>query len=142
MTASAGSIQGFQHHLGNKFDAASVGRHQIAGEDAGDGPVARQGHIDHEIVPRHAGDLQQFAVQRIILDGAFHRARLAHELRAVQNLDSLLRRQAGGHQLPAARKAQHQVRFDEPQGDMQVGGNEAIVDVNRRARRRAAQVAV
>ena len=133
MTASTGSRHGLQHHAGDELDAVPVGLHRVAREDARDGAVARQRHVHDEIVPRHAGDFEQFAVQRIVLDGALDGARLAHEARAVQHLDGLLRGQARGHQLAPAGVAQHQVRLDEAEGDVQVRRDEPLVDVDRRA---------
>ena len=81
----------------------------------------------------HAGDFEQLAMQRVVFDRALHGAGIAHELRAVQNLDRFLRRQARRDQLAAAGKAQHQVRLDKAQRDVQIGGNKALVDVDRRA---------
>ena len=92
-----------------------------------------KGHVDHEIVPRHAGDFEQLPMQRIVLDGAFDGPGVAHELRAVQDLDRFLGGEAGRDQLSASGKAQHQVRLDESQRDVQIGGNKALIDVDRRA---------
>ena len=75
-------------------------------------------HVHHEIVPRQAGNLQQFPVQRIVLYRALRRARITHKLRTVQDFDGFLRRQSGRDQLASAGKAQHQVRLNEAEGDV------------------------
>ena len=124
-----GLVEGFQHHLRDELDAGAVRLLRVSGEDAGDRAVAGQRHVQQEIVAGHAGDLEQFAMQRVVLDGAFDGARVAHELRAVQDLDGLLRGESGRDQLAAAGVAQHQVRLDKPERDVQVGGDEALVDV-------------
>jgi hypothetical protein len=68
--------------------------------------------------------------------------RLAHEARRVDDLDGLLRGHAGSDELAAAAEAQHQVLLNEAEGDVQVGGHEALVDVDRRAAAGSAQVAM
>ena len=60
----------------------------------------------------------------------------------MQNLDGLLRGEARRDQLASARKAEHQVGLDESQRDVEVGGNEPLVDENGRSRCRVTQVAV
>jgi hypothetical protein len=45
-----------------------------------------------------------------------------------------LRGESGRDQLASSGKAQHQMRFDEPEGDVQIGGNKALIDIDRRAR--------
>ena len=47
------------------------------------------------------------------------------------DLDGFLRGQARSDQLAPAGKAQHQVLLDEAEGDVQIGGHEALVDVDR-----------
>ena len=88
------------------------------------------------------GDLQQFGVQRVVLNRAFHGVRIAHEARAVQCADRLLISQARGDQLASAREAGHQMLLDETESDAQAGIGEAAVDPDGRAARRCAQAAV
>ena len=72
-------------------------------------------------------------MQRIDLDGAFGGHGFAHEARRVDDLDGLLRGDAGGDELTAAGEAEHQVLLDKAEGDVQVGLDEALVDIDRRA---------
>ena len=115
-----GLVEGLQHHLRDELDAGPVRLLRVSGEDAGDRAVPRQRHVEQEIVPRHARDLEQFAVQRVVFDGAFDGARVAHELRAVQDLDGLLRGEPRRDQLPPARVAEHEVRLDKPESDVEI----------------------
>ena len=71
-----------------------------------------------KIVPCQARDFEQFAMQRVVLDRAFHGADIAHEFRTVQHLDGFLSGQTGSNQLPAARVAEHEVRLDETERDV------------------------
>ena len=114
----------------------------VSGEHAGDGAIAGQGDVQHEIVARHARDFEEFAMQRVVLDGALDGARVAHEFRTVQHLDGFLRGQTGGDQFPAARVAEHEVRLDEAERDVEIGRDEAFVDVHRRAGTGDAEVAM
>ena len=68
--------------------------------------------------------------------------RFAHEFGRVDDLDRLLRGQAGGHQLAATGKPEHQVLLDEAQGDVQVGRHEPLVDIDRDAPLRGSQPAM
>ena len=51
----------------------------------------------------------------------------------VQHLDGLLRGEAGSDELAPAGVAQHQVRLDESQSDVEVGGDKAVVNINGRS---------
>jgi len=72
-------------------------------------------------------------MQGIIVDRALHGSRIPHVPGAVQHLDRLLGGQAGSDQLSSTRKSQHQVRLDETEGNVEVGGNETGVDMDGRA---------
>ena len=81
-------------------------------------------------------------MQRVVLDRALRSARIAHEAGAVQHLDGLLRGQPGSNQLAPSRVTQHQVRLDKTQGDVEICGNEALVNIYRRPRRGVSQGAM
>jgi hypothetical protein len=81
-------------------------------------------------------------MQRVFVDRPLHRPRVAHELGAVQYFDGFLRGQPRRDQLPPARVAEHQVRLDEAERDVQVRRHEALVDVHRRPRLGRSQVPV
>jgi hypothetical protein len=72
-----GLVEAFQAGLLHERDAGGMRFDRVAGEDAGDFALLGEGHVEHEVVARHAGDLQQLGVQRIGGDGAFggHAAR-------------------------------------------------------------------
>ena len=57
-------------------------------------------------------------------------------------LDGLLRGLAGRHQLAAAGKPQHQVLLHKAERDVQIGGHEALVNINRGPASRRAQRAM
>ena len=92
--------------------------------------VPGQRHVHDKVVSRHPRDLEQFFVERVVFHGPFHRTRISHEFRAVQNLDRLLSRQAGRDQLPRSRVAEHQMRLDEPERDMEIGVYKPFIYVN------------
>src|SRR5579862_60347 len=81
-------------------------------------------------------------MQRVVLDGAFHRSGVSHEFGAVQDLDGFLSRQPVSDQFSPARKSKHEMRLDETQGEVNVGGNESFVNVNWRARSSGAEMAM
>ena len=126
----------------NEVDSRGVGRLRRAGKDAADGALLRKRHVQQEVVARHAHHLQQLGVQRVTLDGSLVGQRLAHEARRVQHLDRLLGGQAGRDQLAPAGETQHPVRLDEAQRDVQIGIQEAPVDVDRRSAGSRAQRAM
>ena len=115
---------------------------RFARKHGGNLPVTRQRNVHHEMMARHLGDLEQLAVKRIAFDRAFHRLRVAHEFRAVQDLDRFLSGQSWSDQFPRAGESGHQMRLDEAECDVQIGGYEVLGDVNGRARFRVAQEAV
>src|SRR5688572_18535093 len=115
---------------------------RIPGKDSRYLAVSGQRDIDDEVMTSHSCDLEQLPMQRVVLYRSFDRPRIAHELRAMQDLDGFLRRESRRHEFPAPGESKHQVRFDESECDSQVRGNESIVDVNGRARLRFAQRAV
>ena len=108
-------------------------RLRLPGEHGRNRAIARQRNIQQEIVPRHAGNLQQLPMQRVIFDRALHRPRIAHEFRAVQYLDRFLSGQPGRDQLPPAGKTKHEMRLDEAERDVKIGGQKTAVDIDRRA---------
>jgi len=146
----------------NERDAGGMGFDRVAGEDAGDfaslgwdllGPaflrpvllhafVLGQGHVEDKVVVRHARNLKQLVVQGIAGNRAFGSQGFADESRRVDDLDGLLRGQAGSDELASAAEAEHQVLLDESQRDMQIGGHETLVDVDRRAAAGCAQLAM
>src|SRR5208337_1835597 len=132
-------LEGPEHGLGNKLNPAVVRLHWISRKYGRNGAwscafAARQGYVHHEVVPRHAGDLQQFPVERVVLDRALDRPLVTHEPGAMQDFDRCLRCQSGRNELAAAGKSQHQMGFDEPHSDVQVGCEKALVDVYRSTR--------
>ena len=106
------------------------------------GSAAPERHIHQKIVACQSGDFQEFPVQGVVLNRAFRRARVAHEARTVQDLDGLLCREAGSDELAPAGITQHQVRLNESQGDVEVGGDKSIVNVNRCSGRGLSQAAM
>ena len=122
-----------QHHFAHERHPLAVRLFRMAGEDLRDFAVACERDIDQKIVPCHSRNFDQFAMQRVVLHGPFHRPPVAHELRAMQDFDRLLRRQSWGNQLPSPGKAQHQMRLNEAKRDVQIGCHEPLVDVDRRA---------
>ena len=77
--------------------------------------------------------MDKLGVQRVPLHLALGGHRLAHEARRMDDLDGLLRGQAGRDEFAAAGKAEHDVLLDESEGDMQVGLDEAPIYIDRRA---------
>ncbi len=114
----------------------------ISGKHAGDGTIAGQGNIQDEIVARQARDFEEFAMQRVVLDGALHGARVPHELGTVQHLDGFLSGQSGSNQFPAARVAEHEMRLDETKRDVEFGRGEAFIDVHGRTGAAGAEMPV
>lgn len=102
----------------------------MAGEDLGDFAVAGEGDVDEEVVAGDAGDFDEFAVEGVVLDGAFDGALVAHEFGAMEDFDGFLGGEAWGDEFAAAGEAEHEVGFDEAEGDVEVGGDEAGVDVD------------
>ena len=76
--------------------------HGFTGKDRRDVAVAGEGDIDDELVTGHAGEFEEFKMQRIVLDGAFHGAGLAHEAGAVDDFDGFLRGEAGDDEFAAS----------------------------------------
>ncbi|GAB4365252.1 MAG: hypothetical protein OHK0021_08970 [Bryobacter sp.] len=107
----------FQHHLAHKLDPRGVRRFRVAGKNAGNLALARQRHVQHKAVPRHARNFLQFLVQGVFGNRPLRAARLAHEARAVNHLNGFLRRQTRRDQLSPTGIAQHQVRLNEAKRD-------------------------
>ena len=135
-------IQCFEQHARYELHSAAMRLFRVSGEHARNRPVAGQRHVQHEIVARHSRNLQELAMQRVVLRRTLHGARIPHEFRTVQHLDGLLRGQPRSNQLPAARIAQHEMRFDETERDVQIGRGESLVDIHGRTRLSRAEVAV
>ena len=127
------SLERLEHYAGDEIGPGSMRQLRVSGENAGNRTVARQGHIHQEIVPRQPGNLEQLTMQRVVVDRALDSPRVPDELRAVQHLDGLLSGQPGGNQLAPARVAQHEMRFDETEREVEVGGDEPLVNVHRSA---------
>src|SRR4051794_15548641 len=70
-------------------------------------------------------------MEGIVCYGTFDGAWVAHESRAMEHLNGLLGREARGNEFPPAGEAEHQVRLNEPERDVQIGGYESLVDVDR-----------
>src|SRR6185437_15873118 len=139
--------QGLAHDARDELGARGVSLGRRTGKHPGDSAraalgVAREGHVQHEVVAGHARDFEQLAVQRIIFERAFHRAWIAHEARAVQRLDRLGGGEARRDKLAPAGKARHQMRLDKSHGDVQVRGDESPVEIDARAGGGGAQVLV
>jgi hypothetical protein len=143
---SDGRVHRFLQHLkqdaGNELDAAAVRQFGVSGKYGGNRPVAGQRHIQDKIVSCQTCNLQQFRMQRIVLDGALHCARIPHEFRTVQHLDGFLRGQTRSNQFPAAGEAEHEMRLDETERDVEIGRRKPLVDMHRRTRFGGAQVAM
>ena len=122
-----------QGRLAHEFHALCVSRNGLASEYRGDRPGLGQRHVHHEVVPREGGDLQQFAVQRVVGEGSLGGLGVPHVQRAVETLDRSLSREADRNQLASAGKSGHQVRLDESERDTQVGIDESPVDEGLRA---------
>jgi len=135
-------IQHFEQHLGHEIDSAAVREPGMSGEYTGDRPIARQGNVQHEIMPRQARNFQQFPMQLVVFDRAFYGARIPHEFRTMQHPDGFLSSQTRSDQLPSARIAEHEMRLDETEGDVQIGAREPLVDIHRRARLGGSEVAM
>ena len=137
-----GLVQGRQCGCAHEFDAAREGRFRITREDGGDAAITGQRHVDHEIVPGHGRDLTELAMQRVLGKRALHRIGVSHEQRAVEPLDRLLAGQADRDQLAPARKTGHQMRLDEPEGDVEVGFDKSPVRVDGRSRSGFSQISL
>ncbi len=121
----------FEHDTADEIDSGFVGLLGVAGEDSGDAAVAGEGDVDDEIVAGHTGDFEEFAVERVVVDGAFDGFRLTHEFGAVEDFDGFLGGESGGNEFTAAGEAEHEVGFDEAEGDAEIGGDEPLIDVDR-----------
>lgn len=132
----------FEHDAADEIDSGFVGLLGVAGEGSGDAAVAGESDVDDEIVARHAGDFKEFAVERVVVDGAFDGLGLTHEFRAVEHLDGFLRGESGSDEFAAAGKAEHEMRFDEAESNAEIGGNEALIDVDRGSGRSDAKAPV
>ncbi len=126
----------------NKLHSGRMSLHRIARKHARNLPLLRQRHVQYEVVPRHACNLQQLRMQRIVFNRSLRRQRLAHEPGRVDHLDRLLRSQSRSDQLAPAAETQHQVLLNKAQRDVQVRRHKPLIDINRRPPPRRAQPAM
>ena len=116
-----------------EIDSGSMGGDGISGEDSGNFPMLSERHVEDEVVACHAGDLEQLRVQWILVDRAFGCHGLAHEAWGVDDLYGLLRGEPRRNQFASAGKAKHEVLLDETESDVEIGFDEAFIDIYRRA---------
>src|SRR5579872_383853 len=123
-------------------DAGPPGLLQLSGEDRRDGVRAVQRHVDDHVWRRQLCNRQRLLMNGVAFHRSIRRQRRLEEARAVPVLDRLKRRQARHHQLSAAGVARHEVRLDQPDRNLQVGGAVAAVELYGHAVRRSAEVAM
>src|SRR5205814_33720 len=100
----------------------------VAGPEPGDAPLAVQADVDDEVAPGHERDPRVLLVDRVAGDDAAVGLGVLQELRPVPDLDRLQPGDAGTDHLPPAGVPGHQVRLDQPGGDLQVGPDVAAVE--------------
>ena len=116
--------------------------HHLAEADEGepaplvDDDVGRQHRADH------GGDGELLLVQGVADKHAVLRPRVGHEARAMEGRDGVLVRDARRDHLAPAGVARHEVWLDQAGGDLQLGLEEAAVELHRGAGGREAQVDV
>ena len=121
-------VEAFEHGVGDIGCPAGVGEFGVSGEDLRDATVACEGDVDHEVVAGEASDFEEFAVEGVVGDGAFNGAGIAHELWAMDDLDRFLRGEAGSDEFTTTGEAEHKMRFDESEGDVEIGIKEAAIN--------------
>src|SRR5450631_1872217 len=110
-----------------------MGYDGVASKDSGDFALLSKGHIEDEVMARHASDLEEFGVQGVVVDRPFGSHGIAHEARRVNDLDRLLRGQTGCDEFTASRETEHEMLLDEAERNVQIGFHKALIYIDRGA---------